>query len=154
MKKKTMRGTTLAASIAAALVIGALGAVWSPGPVHAQALDPESMACIDCHRTEASGGAVLPETVLHPGGFNHVVGVDYISVSARRGDLATASEMDPSLDLPDGRVTCTTCHVPYVNPDLHGELTAKRGEMTPNDQDPMLAADNRGSRLCLACHRK
>ena len=148
-----MKTSSLVIILSWALAMGA-APFTAPAGAWAQALDPESMACIDCHRTEASGGAVLPETVLHPGGFNHVVGVDYSMAATGRGDLAPVSEMDPSLDLPEGRITCTTCHVPYSNPDVHSELTAKRAEIALNDPDPMLAADNRGSRLCLACHRK
>lgn len=113
----------------------------------AQTLDPESAACIECH-----SGYFTDGTVTHPDGSSHAIGMDYASRAATDPGLTPAPSLDKSLRLPGGRVGCGTCHVPYSEAD-HERLSAERARI-PEIPDPMLNIDNKGSALCLACHRK
>ncbi len=69
---------------------------------------------------------------------NHPVGVVYDPTLIRRGRLVVRpfGDLPPQVDLPGGKVGCTSCHSIY------------------NHTDNLLVIPNQGSRLCLTCHIK
>ena len=65
----------------------------------------------------------------------HSVGTDYRLAQLRsRGKLRDVAQLDPAIQLEDGRVSCLSCH------SQNSQLKAK------------LATSNAGSRLCFSCH--
>lgn len=99
-------------------------------------LDPYSIQCLDCHvssgdapRVRVDSGGVL----RHTGGVNHPIGIDYEKAS-RSGLYKAFSRLHNDIKLPDGKVSCVSCHAGYSK--QHGALVMS----------------NRGSALCLECH--
>ncbi len=111
-------------------------------------LGPASTKCVGCHEGVLSGGVVS-----HRGGTTHPVGVDYLELSRRNPSLVPPEKLNKAMPLEDGRIGCLTCHVPYDSKN-HSELARKRAGMGFDEPDPMLSVDNRGSALCMGCHRK
>lgn len=113
-------------------------------------LDLRSMECIKCHEAAITDTNV---TLLGgPGGHDHPVGVDYVSLSRNNPTIVKPYDLDPALPLVNGRISCVTCHIPY-NESNHLKLAAKRKGM-PAIPDPMLTVDNSTSGLCISCHLK
>ena len=111
-------------------------------------LDSASLLCLSCHDgvlardvfTTAHATAFVRQlgaSRLGVGGLTgHPIGVRYpvTTPTYRAPQIVTA---DGRVKLPDGRVQCISCHDPH-NTERH---------------ESMLVRSNRGSRLCLTCHR-
>ena len=109
-----------------------------------------TLLCMRCHDgtiardTFSGGGGRRWANVNNPaffrtghGGTDHPVGVDYPSID--RGYRPQAAVLAKrTVQLPDGKVECVSCHDPHNS----------------SGQKYMLVADNARSRLCLTCHRK
>ena len=67
--------------------------------------------------------------------FGHPVGVDYAYAQTTSETLKPALLLDAALRLENGKVGCVSCH------DAFSRLAGQ------------LVVDNRGSALCLSCHR-
>jgi predicted CXXCH cytochrome family protein len=67
----------------------------------------------------------------------HPIGIAYPIADPRYHPVASLSAPDSRIPLPDGRVQCISCHDPH-NTGRH---------------PAMLVRSNRGSGLCLSCHR-
>jgi predicted CXXCH cytochrome family protein len=100
-------------------------------------LDGISLGCMECHMDNAPGAnvdiddrGVLRHTAS---AFNHPVGSKYAS-AAVFGGYRPAARLDPAILLPDGRISCGSCHRGYT--ERHGDLTVATA----------------GSRLCYECH--
>lgn len=104
-------------------------------------LDPESMQCLGCHDGSIAGMA--ESTIRGSGewehgsdiGITHPVGVDYLVASATNQALTPIGNLNPAIRLYSGRVGCGSCHSPF------------------SKNHRLLVMDNRGSQLCLQCHR-
>lgn len=105
-----------------------------------QIVDPSSLQCMECHLDQANA----PEApqiqvdrvgiVRHADGRNnHPIGKRY-DEAARFGGYRRRIALEGTILLPDGRLSCLSCHTGYS--EKHGQLTI----------------DNRGSRLCYECH--
>lgn len=104
-------------------------------------LDAASNNCLTCHDGVNAGEAGHRWLGSHGGnlgeaGRNHPVGVPYMRrESDSRGSLLRhATRLPREVRLPDGRVSCVSCHNLY-NIDRHH-----------------LSVPIEGSRLCLTCH--
>ena len=110
----------------------AVGARYTP-----QGLDAYSLQCLGCHgqHGEGDGGGIDRNGILrHAGGrMNHPIARDYAAAS-RFGHLRPAALLPKKILLPDGRVSCVSCHLGYSKD--HGRLVMS----------------NQRSALCLACH--
>jgi len=112
-------------------------------------LDGPSLLCLSCH-----DGVIAPDvyTASHAtrlarqlgasqlgiGGLTgHPIGVAYPVADPRYRPIASLSAGDDAILLPDDRVQCISCHDPH----------------NAGHQPKMLVKSNRGSRLCLTCHR-
>lgn len=98
-------------------------------------VDTFSVECLSCHdgtiskepQVQVKGGMWQ-----HGIGMSHPIGVDY----PRSEDFAYPESLPKEVRLFDGKVGCLSCH----------EIYAK--------EKNMLVMNNRGSRLCLSCHKK
>ncbi|MBW2451491.1 MAG: hypothetical protein JRE16_08555 [Deltaproteobacteria bacterium] len=90
-------------------------------------VDQFSSECLSCHEDIIDSGSSS-----HSG--SHVVGIDYQEQSARNRMLRADYDLPPELLLPNGVVSCVTCH----------------GSEPHEGQS--LVIDNSGSALCSACH--
>ena len=128
-------------------------ALWDPyGEMNQQAgtLDSYSNECLAWHDHDtdyriskvSDPGSHLPGSYSfqlsgHPIGANYEDVANGTSLKSRR--YRSAQSLDSALFLPDGKVSCITCHEDNdieSNPGQHGQLVMS----------------NRGSNLCLACH--
>ncbi len=82
-------------------------------------LDPYSQRCIICHDDRMPSGrqvAALGQSDAPAGpaprGANHPIGADY-DEAARSGSYRPRSALADEMLLPNGRVGCVSCHVPY-----------------------------------------
>lgn len=137
--------------ILAALFLTVIPALFHGSSFSQPLLDPDSQQCLNCHTDAAmTEGARL--LVCHMGECDHPIGMDYTDIYRTKPGFRDPAKLDRAMKLPDNRIGCTTCHVPYNEYD-HVMLSKKRGT-DPNIPDPMLAVDSRGSNLCLQCHLK
>lgn len=108
-------------------------------------LDSATKACMMCHKMDTGKH-------FGPSHTAHLVGMDYVSVAELDPTLVTAGRLDPRIKLVDGRISCITCHREY-DAESHRVSDEDR-----NNADapmyPFLRVDNRGSGLCLKCHKK
>jgi len=99
-------------------------------------IDSYSLRCMDCHSDQASiagdGRRVAASRLSAGGAPNHPIGMKYDRV-ASRGGLRPAAALSDEVLLPDGKVSCVSCHDGYGRE--HGKLV-RRG------------------RLCFECHDK
>lgn len=102
-------------------------------------IDEYSIQCLDCHMNKGdinlnsrsrANDAVMRHTI---GGLNHPIG-QYYANSRQTGKFHPESEHAETILLPNGQVSCVSCHQPYTQE--HGKLTVPKG----------------GSRLCFECH--
>ena len=107
--------------------------------------DKATRECIKCHNMDAKEGAGPTHTP-------HLVGLDYLRAAKLDPTLTPANELEPELKFIEGKVSCITCHREYSK-ETHMELYKERNRKGAAT-DPMLRVDNRGSLLCLKCHRK
>ncbi len=102
-------------------------------------LDKFSIECLSCHDgaiSSMAGTKVRGGNFKHgSGGHTHPIGVEYPRNNFKN-DFVPVSSLPPEIKLFDGSVGCLSCHNPY------------------GKEKSMLVINNRGSALCLACHRK
>ena len=102
-------------------------------------LDVYSMYCLGCHFGDGHAASVETGTrgiLRYDDKFvTHPVGGLYADALAR-GIVYPAALLPDAILLPDGRVSCVSCHVGYA--EVHGQLVIS----------------NKGSALCLTCHKK
>lgn len=105
-------------------------------------LDARTRACLSCHdgaiASESKNGTPWnrPQMYLGDKRRNHPVGIAYNDVSRPKdlSPLRPAGLLPPNVELPQGRVTCVSCHNLYSR-------TRYR-----------LTVPIHGSELCLTCH--
>jgi len=99
-------------------------------------IDSCSIQCMSCHDSLSGNlnvrlsGAVLRHSgkqVSHPIGRRYASSVSY-------GGYRPATLLPPEIVLPDGKISCISCHQGYS--DKHGKLVI----------------ENDGSQLCFSCH--
>ncbi len=98
-------------------------------------LDKFSAECLSCHDgtiSKAPQVEVRQGVWRHGIGMSHPVGVGY----PRSGDFAYPESLPKEVRLFDGKVGCLSCHEIYA------------------EEKDMLVMNNKGSRLCLTCHKK
>lgn len=110
-------------------------------------LDGASLLCLSCHdgviATDvytASHGVRIAQQLgtSHlgsAGAYGHPIGIRYPTNDPKYKPIASFA--GGSIPLPDGRVQCISCHDPH-NTERHAG---------------MLNLSNKGSQLCLSCHR-
>jgi len=96
-------------------------------------LDTYSLHCTGCHDDVVSITSSEGFNAAIDGGMNHTIGVDYES-TASQGRYNGINDLNERMVLPDGYVSCVTCHQGYSS--SHG----------------MLNVANTGSALCYQCH--
>ncbi len=98
-------------------------------------LDPYSIQCMECHEGNGEAPRVKIDNGVtrHTGGTNHPVGVDY-DKAARSGTFKDSTQLNDSIKLPQGKVSCVSCHFGYSK--KHGALVMPRKD----------------SILCFECH--
>ena len=103
----------------------------------ARELDEYSIQCLNCHLHSGDAPEVNIDAqgiLRHSSGsVNHPVGVDYKKASLK-GTYRAISSLNIGIKLPQGRVSCVSCHVGYSK--KHGAL------VVPKER----------SALCLECH--
>lgn len=129
-----------------ALALAALALAWATATPTTAAdtpplLDSDSITCLECHPGNGSAPAA-PATALRgraagaaAARANHPIGVRYADATSFGGYRPVAT-LPAAIRLPDGRLGCTSCHLPEGG--RHGEL----------------ALANTRSALCVACHDK
>ena len=99
-------------------------------------LDTYSIKCLDCHISNGDAPNVKVDVrgvLRHSGGINHPIGTNYAH-ARRAGGYKAFSQLRNGIKLPQGKVSCVSCHVGYSK--KHGALVMS------NDR----------SALCLECH--
>ena len=106
-------------------------------------IDRASAGCLECHDGVTATDAAYETAWNHDGGYlgdkarNHPIGVRYPHAGTRHVEvpLRPAALLPGTIRLPDGMVSCLSCH------DLYGS-------------DPKrLTVPIEGSRLCMTCHQ-
>jgi len=101
------------------------------------AIDPISLQCMGCHNGESDAAGVRVDrsgVMRHSSGAaNHPIGIPYPAF-VRNGDLRPRSALSKKILLPDGKLSCVSCHQVYKK--QHGQLVMS----------------NNGSALCMQCH--
>lgn len=101
-------------------------------------LDPYSVECLSCHDgviSKTESFEISAGDFQHGIGLSHPVGVEYPLMSPKN-DFIAPDALGGEVRLFDGKVGCLSCHTPY------------------GKEKGFLVRDNRGSALCLSCHRK
>lgn len=101
-------------------------------------IDRLSMECLSCHDSALAGSADVKIGAgiwNHGSGVSHPIGVEYMQ-AYRKGGLRHPSSINPSIRFFDGKIGCGSCH------NIYSKERFK------------LVMSNRGSALCLACHKK
>lgn len=100
-------------------------------------LDAPSLQCLGCHSNRGDAQAVSMGrngVMRHSSGSaNHPIGKRYRD-SVRSGSFHPESRLSKKILLPDGKLSCVSCHQAYKKE--HGKLVMS----------------NRGSALCFECH--
>jgi predicted CXXCH cytochrome family protein len=100
-------------------------------------VDALSLQCMGCHnqQSDSLGIRVDRDGVVHhaSGGANHPIGIPYPLVSRNR-EFRSKGSLPKVIWLPNGRLSCVSCHQPYKKE--HGQLVLS------NDK----------SSLCTQCH--
>ncbi|PYQ90091.1 MAG: hypothetical protein DMG02_12460 [Acidobacteria bacterium] len=97
-----------------------------------------SLDCQACHDGVIGEGGHWPtqgEIARSGRDLGHPVGIDYPNAQIRSATLTALPLLNPAVGLENGTVGCTSCH------DALSRVPKQ------------LVIDNRGSALCLACHR-
>lgn len=99
--------------------------------------DTYSIECMSCHGDEGDTVTVSINSkgiVKHSSGaVNHPVGMRYVD-SYGRGNYVAIEKLSKSVLLPDGKVSCVSCHKGYSK--KHGEMISAKSKTA----------------LCLECH--
>ena len=99
-------------------------------------VDELSAQCMSCHDSSLGKGVNIGAgTWLHEQGGSHPIGVDYRRAYSK-GGFNPPSLLHKNIRLFKGRVGCGTCH------DIYSK------------ERNQLVITNKGSTLCLECHRK
>lgn len=101
-------------------------------------IDRLSLECLSCHDSAlvSSANVKVGSGIWNHGNGNaHPVGVAYMK-AYRKGGFRHPVSINPSIRLFDGRIGCGSCHNIYSKEKFY------------------LAISNRGSALCLECHKK
>jgi len=97
-------------------------------------LDPYSLQCLQCHETKGNPSAVRVDRrgiLRHASGSaNHPIGRSY-RAAERFGGYRTEIMLSKRIFLPDGKISCVSCHQGYSKD--HGKLVITRD-------------------LCMECH--
>ncbi len=99
-------------------------------------VDPFSLQCMGCHdeKGEIPISIDINGITRHASnGLNHPIGNNY-TVASSLGGLHPQVMLNPLIDLPEGRVSCISCHSGYSA--QHGMVKSVAG----------------GGGLCLECH--
>lgn len=100
-------------------------------------IDALSLQCMGCHieRSDAAGVRIGSNGIVrhNSGGANHPIGAAYPSVPGG-GGFHPKSALPKEVWLPDGKLSCVSCHQPYKKE--HGKLVGT----------------NDSSSLCTICH--
>ena len=100
-------------------------------------IDPLSLQCMGCHDSQSDAGGVRvgrSGVMRHSSGAaNHPIGIRYPAF-VRGGDLRPRNMLPKIILLPDGKISCVSCHQAYKK--QHGQLVMS----------------NAGSALCMQCH--
>lgn len=100
-------------------------------------IDPFTVQCMICHGdyTDKFGTTIDSKQILRHGSqsLSHPIGRRY-SESLHKGRYKPESAVNQKLLLPDGRLSCVTCHRGYAK--MHGKLRVT----------------NHRSAICLECH--
>ncbi|WP_291315156.1 cytochrome c3 family protein [Desulfuromonas sp.] len=105
-----------------------------PGDVSVS-LDRISRGCLACHDALSAGDVHFCTSGLDRVCLSHPVGVVYDQIQARNRELNPRSQLDPAISFIEGKLGCTSCHSIY------------------STERKLLTLSNRGSALCLHCHR-
>lgn len=97
-----------------------------------QTLDPYSVQCMECHSARGDV-SVDPNFVARHGAQNHPVGRNYAEAE-RNGGYRPASRLSKKIQLPNGMISCVSCHETFTK--NHGKVI-KTGSTTS---------------LCYECH--
>lgn len=97
------------------LVSGHLG---MPNSQNWQTLDPYSVQCMECHATRGDV-QVDPNFVVRHGNQNHPVGRVYADAE-RYGGYKPAMMLPRNINLPNGMVSCVSCHETFTK--NHGKV--------------------------------
>lgn len=100
-------------------------------------IDALSLQCLGCHNSQTDVGGIRVGQngiVRHSSGAaNHPIGVAYPAISRNR-EFRPKSMLPMAIWLPNGKLSCVSCHQPYKKE--HGQL------VMPNNR----------SSLCTQCH--
>lgn len=100
-------------------------------------IDALSLQCMGCHneQSDVAGVRVGSNGIVrhNSGGANHPIGVAY-PIGSSGGNYHPKSALPKEVWLPDGKLSCVSCHQPYKKE--HGKL------VVTNDR----------SSLCVICH--
>lgn len=99
-------------------------------------IDSFSIQCLVCHESQTDSLRVkVSANVMRHGEnkFVHPVGMQY-EKSTSFGGYRSAMSLPSKIQLPDGKVSCISCHESYS--ETHGQLVM----------------DNAGEALCFSCH--
>ena len=99
-------------------------------------IDNFSIQCMACHESLADNLNVRMSANLmrHSSErVNHPIGMKY-NTSMRYGGYRAVNMLPAKVSLPDGKISCISCHQGYSDP--HGDLVV----------------DNVGEKLCYSCH--
>lgn len=99
-----------------------------------QTMDPYSLQCMECH-ADRGDIDIDSNQILHHGSQNHPIGRNY-KAAARFGGYQPASMLPKNILLPNGLVSCVSCHEVYTKD--HGKVVTT----------------NSGVSLCHECHIK
>lgn len=108
------------------------GHLGMPNSQNWQNLDPYSVQCMECH-SERGDVQVDPNFVVRHGSQNHPVGRNYAEAE-RYGGYRPASVLPKKIHLPNGMVSCVSCHETFTK--THGKVITS-GDTTT---------------LCFECH--
>lgn len=110
---------------------GHLGAI---GARNWKNLDQYSIQCLECHGDKGEVSVDANQIMRH-GSVNHPIGRSY-AAAERYGGYKPAAMLPKNIRLPNGMVSCVSCHEPYSK--THGKAVMA----------------NTGSALCFGCHDK
>jgi hypothetical protein len=99
-------------------------------------VDAVSWECMKCHDRDVPSGVNIWGRTNHPYGIDYKA---YARLPWNIGRYEDPANLDPAIKLPEGRITCITCHeqrLPTKDEDTHG-----RRNLTEH-----------GGNLCLNCH--
>lgn len=103
-----------------------------PNAQNWQSLDPYSIQCMECH---SNRGDVMVDSnmIVRHGSQNHPVGSSYAEAE-RYGGYKPASRLPKRIQLPNGMVSCVSCHETFTK--NHGKVITTGNTTT----------------LCFECH--